>query len=83
MKWGCRSRQSSFGQALLNKETLATYEFFLLYHGNGYGGEYVGNMTMDTLVSHVNRLHDQLTEEKRVHDENVRKAKAAAKRARR
>ncbi len=38
-------------------------------------------MTTDVMVEHVNRLHNQLTEERRVHDEHVRKMKAAAQRA--
>lgn len=58
------------------------YEFFLLYHGKGYTGDYIGSLTPDTLVEHVNRLHDQLIEEKRIHDEQVRKAKAQASRLR-
>ncbi len=71
--------RSFFGQAYCTLEDLRAYEFFLLYYGHGYTQAGIGALTFDELNWHVNKLAEQLKEEKRIRDQQVRKMKSRAR----
>jgi hypothetical protein len=76
MKWGCRSTPSFFVQIPFEDPThLAQYQFFLVYHGNGYTQSDVDAMSLDVLLAHVERLYNQLNEERRSHEAAARQAR--------
>ena len=51
----------------------------LNYGGGGYTGEYIGSMSLDTMQWHVHKRHEDLMEQKRLHDEAVKKANKAGR----
>ena len=70
-----------FSQPPCDLETLRSYEFFLWYHGKGgYDRQSTGQMTFDVLLWNVNKLYNQLKEEKDHQEEQARVARARAKR---
>jgi hypothetical protein len=71
---------SFFGQALCDLETLRTYQFFLLNYGQGYTGDFIGQMDFDALNWHVTKLHEKLTAEQKAREQAARKAKAGGRR---
>lgn len=67
---------SFFALPPFDAKTLQSYEFFLVYHGNGYTYGDVQNMPIDKLQEHVARLYEQLTEERRAHEAAARRARS-------
>lgn len=64
---------SFFALPAFDAKTLQDYQFFLVYHGNGYTHGDVNNMAIDELQRNVDRLFAQLTEEKRAQESAMRK----------
>jgi len=57
-------------------EDLQQKEFFLIYHGKGaYTLEALWRMPTSEINAHVTRLYEQLQEEKRAHEQAMKKAK--------
>jgi hypothetical protein len=46
-----------------------------VYHGNGYTQSDVDAMSLDVLLAHVERLYNQLNEERRSHEAAARQAR--------
>jgi hypothetical protein len=55
------------------------YMYFLLNRGQGYTGEFVGNMTFDEMNWHVAKLNDDLKEKHRLEREQAAKAQRRLK----
>ena len=74
-RWGCRSTLSFFVRPVFDDpDTIRTYQFFLVYHGNGYTQHDVESMPIDELQMHVDRLFEHLTEERRAQEAAAQRA---------
>lgn len=64
----------------MDRETIETNQFFLVYHGNGYTQSDVDQMTLDELFARSRRLLKQKTDEKEAYETAMKKAKRSARR---